>query len=145
MLFTLLHLLRILPVIFEMSSISDNRHWAETTAASAHHVFHLAAAGVTDQAQIGQRRNDGMLGKKNIPGTCHSPAASALPAFARHRTAAPCRPGANRDGENEHWAPRETTAFWLPIVNRDKNRAALRLNFAIYSNIYLSPRFLCEA
>lgn len=41
---------RILPVIFEISSVSDNRRRTEATVASAHHVFHLAAAGVTDQA-----------------------------------------------------------------------------------------------
>lgn len=41
---------RILLVIFEIPLISNNRCRAETTVASAHHVFHLAATGVTDQA-----------------------------------------------------------------------------------------------
>lgn len=44
------YICHILLVIFEISSVSNNRRQTETTVASAHHVFHLAAAGVTDQA-----------------------------------------------------------------------------------------------
>lgn len=44
------YICRTLAVIFKIPSISDNRRWVGTTVASAHHVFHLAAAGVTDQA-----------------------------------------------------------------------------------------------
>jgi len=45
---------RILLVIFEIPLVSNNRRRTETTVANAHHVFHLAAAGVTDQDRTEQ-------------------------------------------------------------------------------------------
>lgn len=83
------------------------------------------------------------VGGKKIPGTCHSPAASALPAFARHGRwlrvslgpTVTAKTSTGRRGKQQHFD------FQLSIAIKTKSRVKIELCSTLE---YFSPRHLCE-